>query len=158
MSRPLPKTYRPGVEAIEGRQLLSTATLGHAADWLGRGAPIVHASPLQYTILVQFGGTPTGAPGQTVTVQAGLAVASGRTGIYSALTGRRVDLYMGSTLVGSASTNHQVISGHDTYGVASFTFRIPANAAHGSAIRLQFRFAGDQLDGASTGSGQVNVR
>lgn len=152
---------RPILEALEGKQLLSAVASHHAAEGFLREAPIQVDVAQQYTILTQLGGAPTGAPGQVVTVNAGLA-ASSRSGIYFGLVGRRVDLYAaagaGWAFVGSSSTNRMVISGHDTYGEATFSYRVPAGAPHRSVIRLQFRFAGDQLDGPSTGSGQVDVR
>jgi hypothetical protein len=154
---------RPVLEALEGRNLLSSAIASRVAEPFIRTIPAEVSAPssratIGYsTVLSQLGGTPVGTPGQVVTVNVGLAFVD-RTGLRLALTGRRVDLYVGSSLIGSSSTNRMVINGRDSFGQASFSFRIPSNASHGTVIRLQFKYAGEQIYGPSTGSGQVNVR
>ena len=152
---------RPILEGLEGKQLLSTGLHSHAAESLQRATPVHVNSVSQTTVLTQLGGPISGAPGAVVTMTADLAFVD-RTGLRHALMGRSVSLYISSgsgyTLVGTAGTNRQVISGRDSYGEASFSYRIPGNAAHGSTINFQIRFAGELLYSSSTGSARVNVR
>lgn len=146
---------QPGFENLEGKVLLSSGVSVSFIGMISRQSEIRAAR--EYSIIGVVGGVPSGVPGQTVTIKVGLA-ASSRTGIYHEVRGR-INLSANGSTVGIASSNGTYVGSHgDVYGVATFSYRIPPQAAHGSSVLLQMSFAGDTSHGPAQGSVSMTVR
>ncbi|HEX8203676.1 MAG TPA: hypothetical protein VF590_24585 [Isosphaeraceae bacterium] len=144
----------PSVESLEGRALLSILV----AEPQHRAAAVsVQASAIGFTTRVGQYGTAAADPGKNAEVNVILG-AVGRTGVGSPVYGT-VKVYSGTSLVGTVNVNRMVATGGlDIYGLGTFSYRVPANAARGSSIKLTLKYEGGGLNFASQGSAVINVR
>lgn len=108
----------------------------------------------------QVNGTPVGSPNQTVRLEAGLSASGGSWGYSQCISGP-VRLYYAN---GSKWTyvRESMATGCygslNTYGKATFSFKIPSNIKRGTFLRVKYEYPGSWLHYSSVGYGSIRVQ